>query len=562
MKIAKKYIVFSIFLSLMVHMAAFFGLYQHFLSFYKNVLCKSDERICRKNPKSQIITIAFQKAKTKTIVKNKPFLEKKVFIKNKEERPSVQLESITSSFAFTPKEKEKISLIKNKAEWFFPQTLSLQNDLIKDIKKELQDEKNDVTTNIASKTYFLKKEEAFINMSFSNVDVFKDAKDFYFSFDQEKQKKILLPIFQNLRKKYLPFNKGVVLPVSKRYFFKNDTISCGKDFSYEIEYIKNEDSSYTFALILIPQSSLEKHQRIDQNFYFLFDRSNSIQNKRLNATRHAIASGISNLEKQDNFNLLCFDSKMDMLFSNWESPKEENIQKAREFLRGQYLGKFFHTTNFFLPLSRILYSQFDEEKIHNIVIVTDGEGLQKYRNQKALKEWTDINSKFALHFICMTQDRQFKTLEMFSDLNHGKVIASSTLRGIKRHLIKLIKNLQYSIAKDVCIKTYSKDHEIEILYPTNMLALYLNQPIVILARSEKKEDFTIFLQGKNRDKWLNIKKRISFSQAKKAGESLRKKVAQYEANKCYEHYLKDYNQKHLTRAEKILKPYDLMRAFP
>ncbi len=162
----------------------------------------------------------------------------------------------------------------------------------------------------------------------------------------------------------------------------------------------------------------------------------------------------------------------------------------------------------------------------------------------------------------MSQDRQLATLEMFSDLNGGKVVASSTLRGMKRHLIKLIKNLQYCIAKDICIKTYSKDQKVEILYPKNMRGLYLDQPIVILARSDKKEDFTLFLQGKGHDKWLNIKKRISFSQAKKAGEPLKKKIAQYEANKCYEYYLKDYDKKHLTRAEKILKDYDLTRAFP
>jgi len=70
-KIAKKYLFLSVAFSLAIHIAAFFGLYQHFLSFYKNVIScytEKEDRICKKIPKNKVLRVTFQKEKSKKII--------------------------------------------------------------------------------------------------------------------------------------------------------------------------------------------------------------------------------------------------------------------------------------------------------------------------------------------------------------------------------------------------------------------------------------------------------------------------------------------------------------
>ncbi|HEV7737931.1 MAG TPA: hypothetical protein VGO47_11245, partial [Chlamydiales bacterium] len=75
----------------------------------------------------------------------------------------------------------------------------------------------------------------------------------------------------------------------------------------------------------------------------------------------------------------------------------------------------------------------------------------------------------------------------------------------------------------------TSDRRIEI-YPQSQLSphLYLNQPYVILGSTDTPDDFLVFIQGRLKDQWLNIKKTVSFINAKKGNSSLKTAFHQYE----------------------------------
>ena len=60
---------------------------------------------------------------------------------------------------------------------------------------------------------------------------------------------------------------------------------------------------------------------------------------------------------------------------------------------------------------------------------------------------------------------------------------------------------------------------------------------------------------------LWIKKEISFKDAIGGGKALKKRWAQYRANKCYELYLRGGKVEYLKRAEELLAPYNLTPVF-
>ncbi len=134
---------------------------------------------------------------------------------------------------------------------------------------------------------------------------------------------------------------------------------------------------------------------------------------------------------------------------------------------------------------------------------------------------------------------------------------------MRKNLVRLIKGLKYPVAKNISVSIYEKNLSEVVLYPSKkkQTHLYYDQPHVVMGTVKSLDDFVIFIQGKNPEKWFNIKKEISFSDARKGDSALTEKWAQYRAGKCYDSYLQDGETDHLRQAEEILLPHQLTPAF-
>ena len=367
--------------------------------------------------------------------------------------------------------------------------------LIKDIAKENTDflkispEKPFPKTEIAKNLNLNLKNELFAKQdisSFTFSGISQDDNKLLNELTKLKQKKIkLFP--NNFSLVYLPQLSDLT------------TISYKDFFDIDVSFSPNHlESGFIFAITLIPKPSF-KLKKLKQNIFFLVDRSNSIQKDRLTSTRHAIVSSLSCLEKDDSFNILAFDNKLDVLAPNNLKPNEHrSMSKAKDFLRKQNIGSFFSSTNFSIPLFKILNSNVKDNEINVAILLSNGDGLNKFKNYRILNDWTQLNGgNLSLYTLGLNSDKNLSILELFSFLNKGKVISSNTNRGIKRRLQKLIKSINYPIAKDIVsnVICFDKNCDIKIYPPTDQSPnLYMNQPYVILETTKKLQDFTIFMQ--------------------------------------------------------------------
>jgi hypothetical protein len=127
-----------------------------------------------------------------------------------------------------------------------------------------------------------------------------------------------------------------------------------------------------------------------------------------------------------------------------------------------------------------------------------------------------------------------------------------------------MKTIQTPLAKNIACRAISKSQKnvIELFpRPSQTPHLYLDQPFVIIGSSENLDDFILFVQGRLKDKWLNIKKTVSFVNAKKGSNAVKQEWALQKAYQCYERYVLDDNPKHLAEAQEWLKPFDIQPAF-
>ncbi len=343
-----------------------------------------------------------------------------------------------------------------------------------------------------------------------------------------------------------------------------ETSSYSDTFDTDLIFLKQENGRYVFALTLIPRSDLDLPS-IPQQFTFLIDRSNSIQQDRLNATKSALLKALTELTPEDTFNIIVFDNKIEKLALDPLPCNAETLSAAEDFLQTIQLGSFFAAADLYKPLFLTVPRRAASDVIHTAILLTDSESLGKKPSARALlHDWTTYNAgKVCLYALGINGDPHIATLETATLFNKGKLFSAPTPRGLKRKLVKLIKTIHSPIAKNLVYKAISRSPKSNIqLFPkaTQTPHLYLDQPYVILGETDTLDDFILFVQGRIKNRWINIKKSISFVNAKKGGRPLKKEWALQLALELYEHYVADENQQHLVDAKALLEPYDFQVA--
>ena len=345
-----------------------------------------------------------------------------------------------------------------------------------------------------------------------------------------------------------------------------ETVNLSDCFESEIVFLPRENGKgYIFAITFIPRADLDL-PKLRQNIFFLIDRSNSIQRDRLIASKSAVEKAINELEEEDTFNVLIFDSKVEKLFPAPPPATPEARFQAEQFLDKISLGSFFSFPDLYKPLLLTIPSKIQDNELYTAILLSDGENLGKKNFQREiLNDWTLRNAgQTTLYAVGLNSDPHLATLDAACAFNKGRLFASTTNRGVKRKLLKLIKTIKNPIAKNMATKAIPKSPAATIeLFPksSNAPHLYLGQPYVILGYADTLDDFILFVQGRLKDRWLNIKKNVSFSHARRGGHTLKAEWALKQAYLEYEQYVVDENPQHLEVVKNLLQPFDLQTAF-
>lgn len=354
-----------------------------------------------------------------------------------------------------------------------------------------------------------------------------------------------------------------------------DVLSCRNEeralswsdaFLTQVDYFEKGPNKILFAITLLPKPGAD-FEKLPQHIYYLMDTANVIQQSRLKATKNAIIRSLSYLSHEDRFNIIGFDHKLRRFAQENLSPTSYNKKLTRQFLQGLDLGSMFFSANPYKALSSLLHEQIDPEAISTIVLLTNGDGLgNKHHYRKQMREFSQRNAgKFNLFCLGMTEDEQLPMLETLALFNKGSLYASPTKGGLKRKLGKLIQSIQSPIATNLSVHACSKDPELSIcLTPKNARLgdLYANTPLIILGETDSLSNFTLFIQGKRRGEFVQIRKKISFDQATKVEDTLEQSWALEKAVDYYHEFFFTGDKEHAKKALAYLNAHELPPIFP
>ena len=343
-------------------------------------------------------------------------------------------------------------------------------------------------------------------------------------------------------------------------------ISGGNDFDVMMEYLSQSDASeYLFRIKLFPKKGVSFH-RIKQNYFFLVDRSNSIDRERYQYTKQAVLSCIQTLRESDFFNIFLFDSKIQKFTSTSVAATNENIQKALHFLDSQKHGGLFASTDLYKSLDTLLPNNLNANEVNTAILLSDGDTyLSQDQQRKTIAKWTQKNhGKVALFSVATGKKNNLALMELLSAFNKGTLAYAPKPDQLQEKLKRLMLAIRNPIAKDITVTLISKDPSVEVtLYPSNERVpnLYSNIPFVLIGKTNKLSDLHLFIQGKYYNRWLEIKKTLAFEDARQAHQSLGHYYTVQRAYDHYKHYLNEGKRSHLAISQKLLRPLRIPVAF-
>lgn len=351
--------------------------------------------------------------------------------------------------------------------------------------------------------------------------------------------------------------------------FLNQTvgeIANSENFSTELSYCRAPDGrGYLFKVAFLPNREIS-FKRIRQNYFFLIDRSNSIDRARYEETKRAVVESLQLIDPRDNFNILVFDSRVKR-FANRSIPATRyNVRRATDFLLSEPAGGFFASTDLYASLGKIVPTAVGEREVNTALLFSDGDTfLDRETQRKAIAHWSQHNSgKVSLFSVAVGKRNNLPLLSLLSNFNKGFLVYTPNYDDLTVHCLDLMQAIQAPIGKEIVVTAIpASDGNKVLLYPSTerLPNLYKNLPFVLIGRVDCLEPITLFLQGRYYDNQLDIKKTISFEQSGVESEELSRSWAMHQAYEHYKHYLEDGKKGHLQAATLLLTPYEIEPAF-
>jgi von Willebrand factor type A domain len=330
-------------------------------------------------------------------------------------------------------------------------------------------------------------------------------------------------------------------------------------FDIDVEYAQKpgDKNRYLFSVTFMPKFDMIPW-KVKQNFYFLIDRSNSIERHRFAVFKKGVLKALSALSEEDHFNICIFDSKLYVLNTEPVKATKEAIRNAEKFLEGQEYKTLFGATDIYEMLSKTISPDLSDDVINTAILISDGGTLlRSKKQQEVIKEWLEKNNhKTALHAATIGKGNNLPLLDLISTCSQGSLMHSDTHAAFPRKLSQMVKELHYPLAKQVVATTIPSDKMSQItLFSTlsRFPYFYCNKPYVISGETDSLSNFTLLLQAKHKDHWITVQKTISFKKESSDIAALEKEFKKWNAHLNYEKFLKEAKPKYLSEAKELLR---------
>ncbi|KAK9923774.1 hypothetical protein M0R45_032175 [Rubus argutus] len=247
--------------------------------------------------------------------------------------------------------------------------------------------------------------------------------------------------------------------------------------------LRDFDDREMFCFYLIPGNS---HTRkvFKKEVIFIIDISGSMLGDPLENAKNAILASLSNLNREDSFNIIAFNGEVHLFSSSMESATNEALSKAKNWVTANLIAN--GGTNILLPLRqamKLLAKTVDS--IPFIFLITDGAVEDEREICNIMKGYLTSGgsicpriSTFGIGLYC---NHYF--LQMLAQIGRGYYDAAYDAESIDYRVQRLFTRASSVILANITVDAFEHLASLE-LFPSHMLDLSSGSPLIISGRYE------------------------------------------------------------------------------
>ena len=240
------------------------------------------------------------------------------------------------------------------------------------------------------------------------------------------------------------------------------------------------DDEY-FTLLTFFPPSVDKAPTFSRDIIFIIDTSGSMQGNSMTQAKYSLQQAISLLNDDDSFNIIAFDSTVDLLFSKTQMVSEANINKAQKFISNLQADG---GTEMYRPLSQALVmaknSKQSPQAIRQVVFITDGAVTNEFELMQLLDS---AEESFRLFTVGIGAAPNGYFMKKAAQFGRGDYLFIQNINEIQERVSALMAKISQPAVSNIELIVDNQVHQQVDVYPKKIADLYRGEPMQVAIRS-------------------------------------------------------------------------------
>jgi len=293
-----------------------------------------------------------------------------------------------------------------------------------------------------------------------------------------------------------------IIPASDfRLFFD---VGRGVVSSKLLSYRPTASEDGYFLLLATPSLEATEEVAVRKTVIFVVDRSGSMSGKKIEQARQAAKFVLNNLREGDLFNVIAYDSTVEVFRPELQRFSEQTRAEASGFIEGLYAGG---STNINAALESALKQIQDPSQPAYILFLTDGLPTTGVTDESKIVQNAKQANKYRARIFPfgVGYDVNSRLLDRLAVENFGATEYVRPEEDIEERVGRLYQRIRAPVLTDVELSfeydelTTGEPKPISRVYPKGSFDLFAGDQLVMLGRYRKPGTVKVTIRGKLRD---------------------------------------------------------------
>ena len=267
-----------------------------------------------------------------------------------------------------------------------------------------------------------------------------------------------------------------------------------------LSYRPDKGKDGYFLLLASPKIKAPDEKRPKKTVVFVVDRSGSMSGKKIEQVRGALKYVLNNLRHGDLFNIIAYDSQVEMFRPELQRFEDKTRNAALGFIEGIYAGG---STNIDSALRAALKQLKDSSRPSYVLFLTDGLPTAGETNElKIAANAKEANKVRARVFsFGVGYDVNSRLLDKLVRDNFGQSEYVRPDEDIEDRVSRLYRRIESPVMTDVKIEFVfdelrtEEGKPVNRVYPKEALDLFAGQQLVVVGRYKKTGTAKVIVRG-------------------------------------------------------------------